>query len=296
MSDFKATDIRHLTGATAIVTGASDGIGLETARALAAAGARVVYAVRNIEKGSRAAAAAPGQTEVRELDLASLDSVRRFAREWQGEIDLLINNAGVVLPPKLARTKDGFEMQFGVNHLGHFTLTSLLLEHITGRVVSLSANAYRFGKIDFYDLNWEHKKYNANRAYAQSKLAVLLFTEEMQRRLTAAGSGVRAVAAHPGAATTDAITNSGGTENLMFRFVNRFFAQTPAEGALETLYAAVADIPGGTFVGPGGRMGLSGAPKPAKLNKTVLDPELGRRLWDISTELTKVGRFMEASS
>jgi NAD(P)-dependent dehydrogenase (short-subunit alcohol dehydrogenase family) len=288
MSDFKATDIPSLAGATAIVTGASDGIGLETARALAAAGARVVYAVRNPGKGRKAASAAPGQTEVRELDLASLDSVRRFAREWDGEIDLLINNAGVVLPPELTRTQDGFEVQFGVNYLGHFALTNLLLDHITGRVVSLSANAYRFGTINFDDLNWQRKKYNANRAYAQSKLAVLLFTEELQRRLAAAGSGVRAVAAHPGAAATDAITNSGGSENLMYRIINRFFAQTPAEGALETLYAAVADIPGGTFVGPGGRMGISGPPKPAKLSKTVLDPELGRRLWDISAELTKV--------
>jgi NAD(P)-dependent dehydrogenase (short-subunit alcohol dehydrogenase family) len=287
VSDFKATDIPHLGGTTAIVTGASDGIGLETARALAAAGARVVYAVRNLDKGRRAAAAAPGQTEVRELDLASLDSVRRFAREWDGEIGLLINNAGVVLPPQLTRTRDGFEAQFGVNYLGHFALTNLLLDRITGRVVALSALAYRFGKIDFDDLNWERRKYSANRAYAQSKLAVLLFTEELQRRLTAAGSGVRAVAAHPGATATAAITNSGGTESMLIRITNRLFAQTPAEGALETLYAAVADIPGGTFVGPGSRTGMNGPPRPAKLSKTARDPELGRRLWDISAELTR---------
>jgi NAD(P)-dependent dehydrogenase (short-subunit alcohol dehydrogenase family) len=288
MSDFQATDISDMTGTTAIVTGASDGLGLETARALAAAGAHVVYAVRNLSKGRKAAAAAPGQTEVRELDLASLDSVRRFASEWQGEIGLLINNAGVVLPPELTRTSDGFEVQFGVNHLGHFALTNLLLDRITGRVVSLSANAYRFGKIDFDDPNWQHKKYSANRAYAQSKLATLVFTEELQRRLIAAGSGVRAVAAHPGAAATGAITNSGGTPNAMFRFIDRFIAQTPAEGALETLYAAVADVPGGAFVGPGGFMGMRGAPKQVHPSKAALDPELGRRLWDLSAELTKV--------
>jgi NAD(P)-dependent dehydrogenase (short-subunit alcohol dehydrogenase family) len=288
MPDFKATDIRNMNGATVIVTGASDGIGLETARALVSAGARVVYAVRNTAKGRKAAAAARGKTEVRELDLASLESVRRFAREWEGEIGLLICNAGVVLPPKLTRTADGFEVQFGVNHLGHFALANLLLPYVTGRVVSLSANAARFGKIDFDDLNWESKSYNRNRAYAQSKLATLMFTIELQRRLTAAGSSVRAVAAHPGAAVTDALKNSGGNDGMMVRFINRFFAQTPAEAALETLYAATADIPGGSFVGPGGRMQISGPPKLMQPSKAAQDPELARRLWDVSAKMTNV--------
>jgi NAD(P)-dependent dehydrogenase (short-subunit alcohol dehydrogenase family) len=286
MSDFKATDIPNLSGRTAIVTGASDGIGLETARELAAHGAHVVYAVRNTAKGRKAATAARGQTEVRELDLASLASVHRFAEEWEGPIDLLINNAGVVLPPKLTRTSDGFEVQFGVNYLGHFALTNLLLPHITGRVVSMSANAARFAKLDFDDLNWEKNKYNRNRAYANSKLGVLLFTAELQRRLTAAGSPILANAAHPGASATSALVNSGGQDGLMIRIINRFWAQTPAEAALEPLYAAVADIPGNSFVGPSGMM--SGAPKLVQPPKAAQDADLARRLWDVSANLTKV--------
>jgi NAD(P)-dependent dehydrogenase (short-subunit alcohol dehydrogenase family) len=289
MATFSATDIPDLTGTTAIVTGASDGIGRETARALAAAGARVVYAVRNTVKGRQAATEATGQTEVRELDLASLASIRHFAREWDGEISLLINNAGVVMPPKLTRTVDGFEVQFGVNHLGHFALTNLLLPHITGRVVSMSANAQRFGKIDFDDLNWEKRNYNRTRAYAQSKLAVMMFTLELQRRLTAAGSGVLAVAAHPGAANTDALINSGGSNGVMISIVNRFFAQTPAQAALETLYAATAaDVPAGAYVGPGGSMQMSGPPKLVKPAKAAQDQVVARRLWEVSAELTKV--------
>lgn len=285
MPTFNASNIPDLTGKTAIVTGAGSGLGQEAARALAAAGARVVYAVRNTDKGEKAAAGA-GNTEVRRLDLGSLESIRGFALGWEGDIDLLICNAGVVMPPSLTRTSDGFETQFGVNHLGHYALARLLLGHITGRVVSVSANAHRFGKIDFDDLNWEHRRYNPTRSYAQSKLATLLFTVELQRRLTAAGSGVLAVAAHPGAAATEAITNSGGTENLMFRMINRTIAQSPAEGALELLYAAVADIPGGTYIGPGGFMQMRGAPTTAKPSKAVQDADLARRLWAVSAQLT----------
>ena len=288
MTTFRVTDLPELTGRAAIVTGANSGIGLETARMLSAAGARVVYAVRDTAKGRAAAASATGQTEVRELDLASLDSVRRFARDWDGEISLLICNAGVVMPPSLTRTGDGFETQFGVNHLGHFALTNLLLEHVTGRVVAVSANAHRFGKIDFDDLNWERRPYRASAAYAQSKLANLLFIAELQRRLAAAGSNVLALAAHPGAASTDAITKSGGSEGLLMRTLMRLFAQTPADAALETLYAAVAEIPGGGFIGPGGFMQMSGPPKPARPSKAARDPELARRLWDVSAELTHV--------
>ena len=289
MTTFRATDLPELAGRTAIVTGANSGVGLETARALSAAGARVVYAVRDTAKGREAAATATGRTtEVRELDLASLESVRRFARDWDGEISLLICNAGVVMPPSLTRTGDGFEAQFGVNHLGHFALTNLLLEHVTGRVVAVSANAHRFGRIDLDDLNWERRPYRASAAYAQSKLANLLFIAELQRRLAAAGSNVLAVAAHPGAASTDAITKSGGSEGLLMRTFMRLFAQTPADAALETLYAAFADLPGGGFVGPGGFMQLSGAPRPARPSKAARDPELARRLWDVSAEMTHV--------
>ncbi len=147
-----------MTGRTAIVTGANSGIGRAAARALAGAGARVVLAVRSTDRGRAAAAGMPGETEVRQLDLASLASVRDFAADWEGDIDLLINNAGVMAPP-LGRTADGFELQFGTNHLGHFALTNLLLEHVTGRVVTVSSTAHRFGSIDFDDLNWERRRY-----------------------------------------------------------------------------------------------------------------------------------------
>src|SRR6201996_7612408 len=189
------SNIPDQTGRTAIVTGSNSGIGRAAAAALAAKGAHVVLAVRNLEKGQAAAAAMSGSTEVRPLDLASLDSVRRFAAAWQGDIDLLINNAGVMIPP-LSRTADGFELQFGTNHLGHFALTNLLLPNITGRVVTVSSSMHRAGRIDFDDLNWEHRRYRRWPAYGQSKLANLLFTRELQHRLRAAGSPVLSMAAH----------------------------------------------------------------------------------------------------
>jgi NAD(P)-dependent dehydrogenase (short-subunit alcohol dehydrogenase family) len=170
-----------MTGRSVIVTGANSGIGRAAANAFAAAGARVILAVRDIDRGAAAAAAMPGDTEVRRLDLASLDSVRGFAEAWQGEISLLINNAGVMIPP-LTRTADGFELQFGTNHLGHFALTNLLLEHVSDRVVTVSSSLHRSGVIDFDDLNWERKPYKPSRAYAQSKLANLLFTSRRARR------------------------------------------------------------------------------------------------------------------
>src|SRR5437868_6139349 len=189
MSTSRLTHMPDLTGRSAIITGANSGIGRAAAHALAGAGAHVVLAVRSVEKGRAAAATMPGETEVRPLDLASVASVREFAAAWEGDIELLINNAGVMVPP-LTRTADGFELQFGTNHLGHFALTNLLLEHVSGRVVTVSSTAHRFGRINFEDLNWERKPYNAWRAYGQSKLANLLFTAELQRRLSAAGSDV----------------------------------------------------------------------------------------------------------
>ena len=193
MPPFTTDHIPDLSGQTVIITGANSGIGRAAAQALATAGARVVLAVRDQAKGEAAAANIPGTTEVRPLDLARLDSVRAFAADWQGDIDLLINNAGVMIPP-LSRTVDGFELQFGTNHLGHFALTNLLLPQVTGRVVTVSSDAHRGGAIDFDDLNWERKRYRPWRAYGQSKLANLLFTSELQRRLTAsrvAGEGDR---------------------------------------------------------------------------------------------------------
>ena len=248
----------------------------------------MVLAVRDAGKGHTAAASMSGATEVRALDLASLDSVRRFAADWDGEIDLLINNAGVMIPP-LTRTADGFELQFGTNHLGHFALTNLLLEHVTGRVVTVSSGAHRTGRIDFDDLNWERKPYKAWRAYGQSKLANLLFTSGLQRRLTEAGSPVIATAAHPGYAATNLQFHSGRRSMDRFNAVaNRLLAQSDADGALPTLYAAVADVPGNSFAGPSGFMEGRGAPKLVGRSSAAQDAEVARRLWDVSEELTGV--------
>jgi NAD(P)-dependent dehydrogenase (short-subunit alcohol dehydrogenase family) len=288
MTTWSSTDIPNMTGRSVIVTGANSGIGRAAARALAAAGARVVLAVRDTTKGQEAAATMPGETEVRPLDLASLASVREFAAAWAGDIDLLINNAGVMVPP-LTRTAEGFELQFGTNHLGHFALTNLLLEHVTGRVVTVSSTGHRMGSIDFDDLNWERKPYKAWRAYGQSKLANLLFTAELQRRLTAAGSAVLATAAHPGYAATNLQFHSGRRVLDIVSIVgNRLLAQDADGGALPTLYAAVADIPGNSFAGPGGFMEQRGAPKLVGRTDAAQDTDVARRLWDVSEELTGV--------
>jgi NAD(P)-dependent dehydrogenase (short-subunit alcohol dehydrogenase family) len=291
MSGFTAADVPDLTGRTVIVTGASSGIGLEAAKAFAAHGARVIIAVRDEAKGQRAAGVmpAPGTAEVRLLDLASLDSVRAFARDWSGPVDLLINNAGVMIPP-LSRTADGFELQFGTNHLGHFALTNLLLPNITGRVVTVASDAHKSGRIDFDDLNWERKGYRPWRAYGQSKLANLLFTAELQRRLAEAGSPVLSMAAHPGYAATNLQSHSGNQllKLAMEKLGNRLLAQDAAAGALPTLDAAVGDLPGNSFIGPSGLGGLRGAPAPCPRSKAASDPEVARRLWQVSETLTGV--------
>jgi NAD(P)-dependent dehydrogenase (short-subunit alcohol dehydrogenase family) len=288
MTTFSFADIPDLTGRSVIVTGANSGIGRAAAHALAGAGARVVLAVRDLDKGQAAAATMPGQTEARQLDLANLASVRDFAAAWEGDIDILINNAGVMVPP-LTRTADGFELQFGTNHLGHFALTNLLLEHVTGRVVTVSSTGHRVGSIDFDDLNWEHKPYKAWRAYGQSKLANLLFTAELQRRVTAAGSAVLATAAHPGYAATNLQFHSQRRwMDLVSVVGNRLLAQDADGGALPTLYAAVADIPGNSFAGPGGFMEQRGAPKLVERSSAAKNPDVARRLWDVSEQLTGV--------
>jgi NAD(P)-dependent dehydrogenase (short-subunit alcohol dehydrogenase family) len=277
-----------LTDRTVIVTGANSGIGRAAAQALSSAGAHVVLAVRDLEKGRAAAAAMPGEPQVRRLDLANLASVRDFAAAWEGDIDLLINNAGVMVPP-LTRTADGFELQFGTNHLGHFALTNLLLEHVTRRVVTISSVGHRWGSIDFDDLNWEHKPYKAWRAYGQSKLANLLFTAELQRQLTAEGSSVLATAAHPGYASTNLQFHSG---RRLLDYVsvvgNRLLAQDADGGAQPTLYAALADIPGNSYAGPGGFLGQRGTPKLVGRSGAAQDAAVARRLWDVSEQLTGV--------
>ena len=200
-ANWTVAELPDLSGRTVVVTGASSGIGIPTARELARAGARVVLAVRNVAKGEAVARTIEGRTEVRELELASLASIHAFADAWTEELAILVNNAGIMLVPE-ARTADGFEMQIGTNHLGHFALTNLLLPHITDRVVTITSPLHARGRIDVEDLNWERRAYDPSRAYADSKQANVLLTLELHRRLIAAGSGVRAVSAHPGIAKT----------------------------------------------------------------------------------------------
>ena len=286
MTSFSTADVPDIPGRRVIVTGANSGIGRAAAQALAAAGAQVTLAVRNLDKGQAAAADMAGKTEVRRLDLASLDSVREFAVAWDGEIDLLINNAGIMIPP-LGRTADGFESQFGTNHLGHFALTNLLLPRVTGRVVTVSSSAHHMGRIDFDDINWERRRYRRWLAYGQSKLANLLFSSELQRRLDAAGSDVLSVAAHPGYAATNLQSHSGsGFWNVaMGRFGNPLLGQSATAGALPTLYAAFADIPGDSFVGPSG-MAMRGAPGVVPRSRRAQDEAAAERLWQLSEQLT----------
>ena len=260
MSDFTTSDIPELAGSTVIVTGANSGIGFEAARALAGRGAHVILAVRDEKRGADAAGRIAGSVTVRKLDLASLDSVRSFAAGVSGDIRLLINNAGVMAPP-LTRTAEGFELQFGTNHLGHFALTNLLLPQITGRIVSVASLAHRGGSIDFDDPNWDRKPYKRWAAYGQSKLANLLFTLELQRRLQTSGSGVIATTAHPGWAATNLQKGDSAVARSLMGFANRIFAQDAAAGALPTLYAATADVGGNAYVGPGNAAQTKGAPK-----------------------------------
>jgi NAD(P)-dependent dehydrogenase (short-subunit alcohol dehydrogenase family) len=283
-----SADLPLQEGRTVIVTGANSGIGLPTAQAFAVAGARVVLAVRDMAKGEVAEGSIPGACEVRKLDLADLTSVRAFANGWRGEVDVLINNAGVMRTPE-RRTADGFELQIGTNHLGHFALTNLLLPQITDRVVTVASGAHRGGSISLDDLNWERRSYERWAAYQQSKLANLLFTLELQRRLTAAGSRVRALAAHPGyAATNLQFRSERGLENRLMAIGNRLFAQSDEAGARPTLFAATQDLPGASYVGPDGFGEHRGYPTLVGRTAAASDVETAKRLWTLSEELTGV--------
>jgi NAD(P)-dependent dehydrogenase (short-subunit alcohol dehydrogenase family) len=252
------------------------------------AGARVVLAVQDAARGAAAAAAIGGTTEVRTLDLADLASVRAFAGDWDGPLDVLVNNAGIMAVPARV-TVDGFESQFGTNHLGHFALTNLLLPHVTDRVVTLSSTMHKVGTIDLDDLNWQRRPYSAERAYGQSKLANLLFTLELQRRLTAAGSRVRALAAHPGWAATNLQSRSGSrAKDAVMAVGNRLFATSAEQGAVPTLFAATADLPGGSYAGPDGLFELRGGPTLAGRTAAASDPRLAEALWAASAELTGI--------
>jgi NAD(P)-dependent dehydrogenase (short-subunit alcohol dehydrogenase family) len=281
-------DIPDQAGRTVVVTGANSGLGLATSRALAAAGARVVMAVRDTERGGAAARSITGDVEVRRLDLADLSSVREFAASWSGDLDVLVNNAGIMMVPQ-GRTADGFELQFGTNHLGHFALTNLLLPHVTDRVVTVSSGLHRSGRIVLDDLNWENRPYSDTGAYGASKLANLLFTLELQRRLTAAGSPVRSTAAHPGYAATNLQSHTGSRlKDLGMKLGNRFIAQSDTDGALPTLFAATADLPGGSYAGPSGFQEGRGAPTLVGRSQSASDVDLAKALWTASEQLTGV--------
>jgi NAD(P)-dependent dehydrogenase (short-subunit alcohol dehydrogenase family) len=299
-----SSDIGDLSGRTFVVTGGNSGLGYETARALARKRARVVIACRDAGKAQSAIAALRAETagadvSFLELDLASLASVRKFAdafRERHRSLHVLVNNAGVMALPQ-RRTADGFEMQFGTNHLGHFALTGLLLELLLAepgaRIVTLSSTAHRPGRMRFDDLQRE-RGYSPWPAYAQSKLANLLFTLELQRRLDAAGASAIAVACHPGYAATNLQTagprmsGSALMERAM-TLLNRLFAQSAEMGALPSLYAACAPgVKGGDYVGPGGLAEIRGHPVLVSRSRRARDTEAAARLWEISERLTGV--------
>jgi NAD(P)-dependent dehydrogenase (short-subunit alcohol dehydrogenase family) len=295
MSGWTAKDLPSQTGRTVVITGATSGIGRAAATELARAGARVVLAVRNTDRGEAIAAELPGAAEARPLDLTDLASVRAFAQAWEGPIDVLINNAGVMAVPA-GRTKDGFETQIGTNHLGHFALTGLLLGHVRDRVVQIASGAHRIGKIDLEDLNWERRRYRRWRAYGQSKLANLLFVHELQRRLVAAGSPVRVVAAHPGYAATELQSHTGNAlQNAVMAISNTVIAQSGEQGAWPTLFAATQELPGGAYIGPGGPGELRGSPAPASRSSAARDDVTARELWALSERLTGV-RYEALSS
>jgi NAD(P)-dependent dehydrogenase (short-subunit alcohol dehydrogenase family) len=280
-----AADLPSFAGRTVIVTGANSGLGLVTARELARVGGHVILACRNEAKGAEAAATMTGDVEVRSLDLQDLASIRDFA-SGVASVDVLINNAGIMAVP-YAVTKDGFESQIGTNHLGHFALTNLLLPKITDRVVTVSSFMHMLGKISLRDLNWKARPYSAWLAYGQSKLANLLFTSELQKRLDAVGSPVMSHAAHPGYSATNLQGQTGnrfGTK--VWDTGNAIFATSPDFGARQTLYAAAADLPGNSFIGP--RFAMRGPTGQSPRSPLARNQATAAALWRLSEQLTGI--------
>lgn len=295
-----AADVPDQTGRVAVVTGANAGLGLETAAVLAERGARVVVAVRDLGKGEAAVSQLKRRTPnadvaLQQLDLSSLASVRTAADELRAaypRIDLLINNAGVMYPPKQT-TADGFELQFGTNHLGHFALTGLLLDHLLqvegSRVVTVASIAHNIqAGIHFDDLQWE-RSYNRVAAYGQSKLANLMFTYELQRRLAAKQAPTIAVAAHPGISNTELMRHIPGSGLPGFSALAGLVTNSPAVGSLATLRAATdPSVRGGQYYGPSGFRELVGHPVLVQSNRQSHDTDVQQRLWSVSEELTGV--------
>ncbi|MGV0635029.1 oxidoreductase [Mycolicibacillus trivialis] len=276
-------------GRTVVVTGANGGLGEVASRVLAGAGARVVMACRDRGKAQQVADRIPGDVTVAELDLADLASVRRFAED-QEKFDVLINNAGLMNIP-FARTSDGFEMQFGVNHLGHFALTGLLLDKISDRVVTLASIAHRqTPKLWIDDLNYENRRYQRNLAYAQSKLANLMFARELQRRLTAAGSSKRSYAVHPGVSGTDLFTRTETVFDRVAKQGARLVGHPPEQAAQSMLFAAtMPDADPTRYWGPTGLLQARGPVRSAPSSRLSQDRELWHRLWEESERMTGVG-------
>lgn len=305
--NWESEQIASQSGKRVVITGSNSGIGFEAARVLAKKGANLVLAVRNLDKGDAAAedleAEIPGvKVDVMQLDLADLDSVHQFADDYRGrfdKLDILINNAGIMVPP-YRETKDGFELQFGTNHLGHFALTGRLLEVLLAtdksRVVVVSSSAHTRGEINFDDLNFKQQSYRRFAAYGQSKLANLLFAYELQRRLESIHSSTICVACHPGfAATNLTAAGMGLGKSWIGKSVGGFanvFAQSAGMGALPTLYAATEpSLEGGEYIGPTSRTGrnsMRGHPGIVTSNQRSLDADVAKRLWEVSEDLTGV--------
>ncbi len=290
--------IQDLSGKTAIVTGANSGIGLETAKALAGKGALVILPVRSAEKGKQANNEITGEfpnakIEILELDLSSLASIKSFVEAYSEKhtsLDILINNAGVMIPP-YGKTEDGFELQFGINHLGHFSLTGLLLPMLlksdSGRIVTVSSVAHRNGKINFDDLTWDQRGYKAGRAYGDSKIANLYFTSELARMLE--DTQVTVAAAHPGWTRTNLQKHSKFWSSL-----NPIFSQEPPMGALPTLRAATDEnINNDDYYGPGGFLEIKGYPIKVNSNPLSKDKQIAKKLWDVSEKLTGIKYNLE---
>jgi NAD(P)-dependent dehydrogenase (short-subunit alcohol dehydrogenase family) len=293
-----AARLPRLDGSAAVITGGNSGIGMRTAAALAAHGARVTLGCRNIRAAEQVADRIrrrdpAADVAVRALDLASMDAVRLFAAGWSGPLHLLVNNAGVMAPPRLARTAEGFELQFGTNHLGHYVLTGLLLPALLdsgqGRVVTVASIVHHRGTADVLDGN-AGPGYDPQEAYAQSKLANLLFALELQRQATSRGLPLTSVAAHPGLAATGLFNDREGMgANPFLRFVGprllRLVAQSPTAGARSTLYAASEAAPG-SYTGPRRLGETRGAIGPARVSSVAQDAKLAEQLWLVSEELT----------
>ncbi len=295
MSRWTEADIPDQTGRTVLVTGANSGLGLRTTQVLAARGAHVVMGCRSVQRGQAARRTVSGSAEVLELDLADLGSVRSAAEEVSsktGGLDVLVNNAGIMAVPH-GRTADGFELQFGTNHLGHAALTFLLLPALRqrpgARVVTVSSMMHQYGRMDFDDPNWERRPYSSRGAYSQSKLANILFARELERR----SSDVTSIAAHPGVTVTELTNNMASAHNsVLMRLggrISHLFSQSTEMGTLPQLYAATSpDARGGQYYGPGSFGGLRGYPAVARMTAAARDDLAANRLWELTTKLTGI--------